>query len=82
LRQRRGLKNPWAREEDVFLVHPQNGLNGLILNWCMAAGSFQPFVTTVVIINNFLNAFRTLIISFVWSSVAVHNALWNAFRAL
>ncbi len=27
-----GLKNPWPREEDVFLVHPQNGLNDLILN--------------------------------------------------
>jgi hypothetical protein len=28
LGQRRGLKNPWARarEEDVFLVHPQNDL--------------------------------------------------------
>jgi len=26
LRQRRGLKNPWAGEEDVFLVHPQNDL--------------------------------------------------------
>jgi hypothetical protein len=32
LEQKRGLKNPWAREEDVFLVHPQNGLNSLILN--------------------------------------------------
>jgi hypothetical protein len=34
LGQRRGLKNPWAGEEDVFLFRPQNGLNGLILNWC------------------------------------------------
>jgi len=33
--QKRGLKNPWAGEEDVFLVHPQNGLNFLILNWCI-----------------------------------------------
>ncbi len=32
--KRRGLKNPWVGEEDVFLVHPQNGLNDLILNWC------------------------------------------------
>ncbi len=47
LGQRRGLKNPWAGEEDVFLSHPQNSLNGLILNWSwtgalVAAGSFQP----------------------------------------
>jgi len=35
LGQRRGLKNPWAGEEDEFLVHPQNGLNSLILNWCV-----------------------------------------------
>ncbi len=40
--QRRGLKNPWARQEDVFLVHPQNGLNGLILNWCIGACCFTP----------------------------------------
>jgi hypothetical protein len=25
-------------ELDVFLVHPQNGLNGLILNWCTGGG--------------------------------------------
>jgi hypothetical protein len=37
LRQRRGLKNPWAGEEDVFFIHPQNGLNGLILKWCIGA---------------------------------------------
>jgi hypothetical protein len=29
---KRGLKNPWAEEEDVFFIHPQNGLNGFILN--------------------------------------------------
>jgi hypothetical protein len=40
LGQRRGLKNPWARQEDVFLVHPQNGLNGLILNWCIGGYYF------------------------------------------
>jgi hypothetical protein len=32
LGQRKGLKNPWAGEEDVFFIHPQNGLNGFILN--------------------------------------------------
>jgi len=42
LGQRRGLKNPWAGEEDVFLVHPQNGLNGLILNWCTGGCRFTP----------------------------------------
>jgi hypothetical protein len=42
LGQRRGLKNPWAGEEDVFLVHPQNGLNSLILNWCTGSNWFTP----------------------------------------
>jgi hypothetical protein len=42
LGQRRGLKNPWAREEDVFLVHPQKGLNGLIRNWCTGDYWFTP----------------------------------------
>jgi len=42
LGQRRGLKNPWARQENVFLVHPQNGLNGLILNWCIGGCCFTP----------------------------------------
>jgi len=42
LGQRRGLKNPWARQEDVFLVHPQKGLNGLILNWCIGGFCFTP----------------------------------------
>jgi hypothetical protein len=35
----KGLKNPWAEEQDVFLVHPQNGLNGLILNWWLLVHS-------------------------------------------
>jgi hypothetical protein len=26
----------------VFLVHPQNGLNGLILNWCTSGCWFTP----------------------------------------
>ncbi len=38
----KGLKNPWAGEEDVFLVHPQNSLNGLILNWCTGGCWFTP----------------------------------------
>jgi hypothetical protein len=42
LGQRNGLKNPWAGEEDVFLVHPQNDLNCLILNWCTGGCWFIP----------------------------------------
>jgi len=30
----RGRKNPGGGEGGGFSVHPQNGLNGLILNWC------------------------------------------------
>jgi hypothetical protein len=41
LGQRRGLKNSWAEEEDVFLVHPQNGLIGLILNWCTCENALE-----------------------------------------
>jgi len=37
-----GLKNLWAGKQDVFLVHPQNGLNGLILNWCISGCWFTP----------------------------------------
>ncbi len=29
-------------EKDVFLVHPQNGLNGLILNLCIGGCWFTP----------------------------------------
>jgi len=42
LGQRRGLKNSWAGEEDVFSVHPQNSSNGLILNWCTGGCWFTP----------------------------------------
>jgi hypothetical protein len=37
-----GWKIPWAGEEDVFLVHPQNSLNRLILNWCTGGCWFTP----------------------------------------
>jgi hypothetical protein len=40
--ERKGPKNPWAGEEDVFLVHPQNDLNSLILNWCTGGYWFIP----------------------------------------
>ncbi len=46
--QRRGLKNPWAGEEDVFLIHPPNGLNGLILNWCIGGCWFIPVMKIYV----------------------------------
>ncbi len=39
--QRRELKNPWEGEEDVFLVHPQNGLNGLVVHWWLLVHSSQ-----------------------------------------
>jgi len=50
LGQGRGLKNPWAGEEDVFLVHPQNGLNGLILNWCIGGCWFTAALDMVATI--------------------------------
>jgi hypothetical protein len=43
----RGLKNPWAKQEDVFLVHPQNSLNDLILNSCIGGYCFTPALTSV-----------------------------------
>ncbi len=42
LPQKRELKNPCAGEEDVFLFHPQNGLNGFILHWCISGWWFTP----------------------------------------
>jgi hypothetical protein len=39
---KKGAKNPSTREEDVLLVHPQNDLNGLILNWCIGTRSSSP----------------------------------------
>jgi len=39
---KKGAENPWAGEEDMFLVHPQNNLNGLILNWCIGGCWFPP----------------------------------------
>jgi len=35
LGQNRGKKRKTLGREDVLLVHPQNGFNGLILNWCI-----------------------------------------------
>jgi hypothetical protein len=33
-----------ASKEDVCLVHPQNGFNKLILNWCIGGCWFTPIV--------------------------------------
>ncbi len=54
---RRGLRNPWAGEEDGFLVHPQNGLNGLILNWCIDGCWFTP-VDELVSLRKVFKLFR------------------------
>jgi hypothetical protein len=48
LGQIRGLKIPWAGEEDVFLVHHQNSLNSLILNWCIDGCWFTPALNSGV----------------------------------
>jgi hypothetical protein len=45
LGQRRGEKKTNNfRQGDVFLVHPENGFNGLILNWCIGGCWFTPTV--------------------------------------
>jgi hypothetical protein len=38
-----GKKKTLGRE-DVFLVHPQNGFNCLILNWCIDGCWFTPVI--------------------------------------
>jgi hypothetical protein len=38
----KGAEKSLGREEDVFLVHPENGLSGLILNWCTDGCWFTP----------------------------------------
>jgi hypothetical protein len=42
-------------EEDVFVVHPQNNLNDLILNWCTGGCWFTPTPT--------LNVYQTIAIT-------------------
>jgi hypothetical protein len=37
-----GKKYIYLGREDVVLVHPQNGFNGLILNWCIGGCWFTP----------------------------------------
>jgi hypothetical protein len=40
--ERRLQKPIISSKEDVFLVHPQNGFNGLILSWCIGGCWFTP----------------------------------------
>jgi len=63
LGQRRGLKKPRAREEEnknallgYVWVHPQNGLNGLILNWCTCGCWFTPAMFLVAQVISQLSA--------------------------
>jgi hypothetical protein len=49
LGENKGLKNPWAKEEDVFLIHPQNDLNSLILTWCIGGCWFTLAMNLVLL---------------------------------
>jgi hypothetical protein len=43
LGQKRGEKKLIiSGREDVFLVHLENGFNGIILNWCIGGCWFTP----------------------------------------
>jgi len=51
--EKRWEKNIYAGREDGIFVHPKNGLNGLIRNWCiggcwvtLAIGNNGPFSCT------------------------------------
>jgi len=44
LGQRRGGKKKHAGREDGIFVHPQNGFNALILNWCIGGCWFPPAI--------------------------------------
>jgi hypothetical protein len=37
-----------SNKEDVFLVHPQNSLNGLIFNWCIGGCWSTPTGLSIV----------------------------------
>jgi hypothetical protein len=48
LGQRRGEKKKiHAGREDGIFVYPQNGFNGLILNWCIGGCWFTPAIVGV-----------------------------------
>jgi hypothetical protein len=42
--EKRWKKNNYAGREDGIFVHPENGLNGLIRNWCIGGCWFTPAV--------------------------------------
>jgi hypothetical protein len=44
LGQKRSGKKKHAGKEDGIFVHPQNGFNELILNWCIGGCWFTPAV--------------------------------------
>jgi hypothetical protein len=45
--KRWGKKIHVGREDGIF-VHPQNGFNGLILNWCISGCWFTPAINSKV----------------------------------
>ncbi len=40
--EKRWKKFIYASREDGIFVHPENGLNGLIRNWCISGYWFTP----------------------------------------
>ncbi len=40
--EKRWEKNIYAGKEDGIFIHPENGLNGLICNWCIGGCWFTP----------------------------------------
>jgi len=40
--EKKPKKNNNFGQGDVFLVHPENSFNGLILNWCIGGCWFTP----------------------------------------
>jgi hypothetical protein len=40
--KKRWKKKIYAGKEDGIFVHPENGLNGLIRNWCIGGCWFTP----------------------------------------
>jgi hypothetical protein len=55
--EKRWKKNKNAGREDGIFVHPENGLNGLIHNWCIGGCWFTPAVQLEI---------ETLSMDFLW----------------
>jgi hypothetical protein len=54
-----GVEKRWkiyiyAGREDWIFVHPENGLNGLIRNWCIGGCWFTPAKKLAPVIHTFL----------------------------